>query len=364
MKKLIALIAAFLIFPQIAGAKDLSDWAANDFRDLSANGVLIVETVKEDLGENITRGEFCNLITNIYQTKTKVTIRTHEKNAFTDTTDESILKAYKLGIVSGRDDGAFYPDDFVTRQEMAAMISRLLKLMSNSYIIYENQVRDYNQKFCDSADTDKWAISDMAAVSGVGIINGNEDKMVEPKKNATREQAICMLNRVYDGFVQNKTLYQIPKIKKFSTSGDETHRITLQWSYTPNVNTYSVIIKQEGKEAQIIELSSNCTEISSYNTQMNCDEEFDVYVGASLKSGVWVFSLPKNSQNANEEIHVEDDNKTENNPEPDDDLDEKNTDNKDSTVNKGYDNLFNTIDYDRKFAFLTTKEQRVFPNGH
>lgn len=344
LKKTAAVIAGVLMLPRLCAAQDLSSWALGDFMQLSSRGILSSDVVMNELGGNISRGEFCRLITNIYEIGNTVVLGDSDRNIFNDTYDEAVLKAYKLKIVSGKGDGGFHPNEQITRQEMAAMISRLLQQISDEYIIYANQVNGYNAAFSDSTDTAEWAIEDMAAVWSHGIITGNENNRAEPKSNATREQAICMLNRVYNGFVANQTSYQVPVISSFTDSGTSVHTLSLEWTYTPNADGYRVIIKRTGSKPKIILTGADELSVSGIDTGINMSDEITVYVAAYLNNGRQVFSNPLR-------VGIS-----------------AGTGNAAPSVQSGntqtYTNPFSIIDYDKKSILQSPKEERVFPDGH
>lgn len=303
MKKFIAIIFSIILFGQTSFAKDLSSWAESDFIKLSSKGILTIDTVTGDLSQNITRGEFCKLVTNVYCVENTVTLKEDELGVFSDTDDEYILKAYKLGIVSGKGEKSFCPDEPITRQEMAVMLSRLLKKVSDSYSVYTNQVTNYNRKYTDSNTTDSWALSDMAAINSYGIINGNDKNMAEPKSFATREQAICMLNRLYNMFITEAPVtYQYPKLTRFNDLHITTHKISLEWSYTPNVEKYTVIVKQNGKDSVMYDTTPTNRSLLSFDTGFDGEDEITVYIGAKLINGVWLFSAPVSNLNASEPV--------------------------------------------------------------
>jgi len=388
MKKFIAVLSSIIILGQTSFAKDLSSWAESDFIKLSSKGILTIDTVSKDLSQSITRSEFCKLVTNVYCVENTVTLKESELNIFSDTDDEYILKAYKLGIVSGKGDGMFYPDEQITRQEMAVMLSRLLKKVSDSYSVYTNQVTNYNNKYTDSSSTDQWALSDMAAINSYGIINGNDNNMAEPKSFATREQAICMLNRLYTMFItESPVIYQYPKLTRFNDLHITTHKISLEWSYTPNVEKYTVVVKQKGKKAVTYDTTPNNRTLSSFDTGFDGEEEITVYIAAKLINGVWLFSEPVSNTNASAPVEEPKENKTDVNTSEENTQTEQNnnqnTENKNniSTGKPQANTQINTTDIKEdntasqndintqttitpQLQDLNEKEARVFPCGY
>ena len=343
-KKNIAAIifACTILTANGANAKEINDWAFNSFTELNAGGILNTDIISMNLTDNITRGEFCRLITNIYEAENKITLGDYDYGIFTDTVDEAVLKAYKLGAVNGKGNGTFCPYDAVTRQEMAVMISRLLDKMSDDYVKYKQQIDKYNAQYKDSALTDSWAVEDMAAASANGIINGDENGFANPKKSATREEAICMVDRVWRGYAKTRTSYSRPVIMSTSDTMSASHIISIEWTAVPNAASYRVLIKQEGTETLTVISGTNERYISNVNTQMTAQKDITVYVAAYLNNGMQVFSNPitfekmANSQSA---VSAE------------------------YTIPQNF--LYSGSSYGQNdYVYMDEKEQKAFPDGH
>ena len=134
MKKLIALSLALIMtvmtFGFTASAYTASDWAKAELTKADENG-LIPESLKEaDLTKPITRAEFAAVSVLLFE---KISLRKAEKagtNPFTDTTDEYVLKAYELGVTTGTSETTFDPDALLTREQAAAMLTRVYKKLT------------------------------------------------------------------------------------------------------------------------------------------------------------------------------------------------------------------------------------------
>lgn len=91
------------------------------------------------VGENISRQDICKVIDNIIKTVNLAVKPAGEDAAFVDSgnIDEyalaSVNNMYKYGIISGFDDGYFYPKSHATRQEAAKIIYRVLELYIKSH---------------------------------------------------------------------------------------------------------------------------------------------------------------------------------------------------------------------------------------
>jgi len=129
----------------------------------------------------ITRAEFVTLLLRV------MGISEEPGEGFWDTQQsfarDAIATAKKLGIVSGYDDGSFRPNNYITREEIAAIIAKAYgyKPYSSSSFI------DINDSF---------AKYDIIALSNRGIISGYDTYHFMPKNFATRAEATAILHRL------------------------------------------------------------------------------------------------------------------------------------------------------------------------
>lgn len=94
--------------------------------------------------------------------------------------------AIQHGLMKGKGGLIFGPDDFITREEMATLLSRLLKISPslNGY----NQFRDVNPN--------SWSYPYILSVSENDIFEGFEDNTFRPKESITRAQMAALLTRI------------------------------------------------------------------------------------------------------------------------------------------------------------------------
>ncbi|MEK3701250.1 S-layer homology domain-containing protein [Paenibacillus sp. FSL R10-2199] len=97
----------------------------------------------------------------------------------------SILQANAAGYVQGYADGTFKPDQKINRQEMAVIISKLLKLTASAAA----------PEFKDIAGSPDWSKSAIRAVSEQGIMTGSGDGNFRPLAYATRAETVVILDR-------------------------------------------------------------------------------------------------------------------------------------------------------------------------
>ena len=109
----------------------------------------------------------------------------------------AVAWAAENGVVEGWTDAAtgkqvFAPDEFVTREQFAAMLYRYAKLHGLGF----TGLWSFRLEFPDAADVSDWALEAMSWMVMQGIINGIDGKLV-PQGSSTRAQIATMVYR-YD----------------------------------------------------------------------------------------------------------------------------------------------------------------------
>jgi len=115
--------------------------------------------------------------------------KTTEEIKFTDVAQThwafpEIIFLNKLGIVNGADDGKFYPEKTVTREEVLKMICIAFKVKSS----------DGDSSF-DDVDKGAWYYNYVSSAQKAGIVNGINDKLFGIGQNVTRQDICVMIAR-------------------------------------------------------------------------------------------------------------------------------------------------------------------------
>jgi hypothetical protein len=104
-----------------------------------------------------------------------------------------LAAAVKTGIIQGKPDGRFAPNEKITRTQAAIMINRAMKL---GFIKFDMTKLDKTKKVTDFSDTAKLDAEAKAAIEAIyqaGIISGKPDGTFDPKGNTRRDQMAKML---------------------------------------------------------------------------------------------------------------------------------------------------------------------------
>lgn len=107
-----------------------------------------------------------------------------------DTTQQSpeartVLAAYALGLVKGRDDGTFAPDAPITRQEAAALLLNAYKALGGSAAS-----EDGLSRFSDADAIPDYARDGANSMAVLSVMNGTGDGAFSPAGSYTVEQCV------------------------------------------------------------------------------------------------------------------------------------------------------------------------------
>lgn len=194
---------------------DASDWATGELQDAYENGLIPDILIGRELNGVITRGEFAAVTVKLYEaiSGNRMIIAMDAPFQDIDNTAERlyILKAYNYDIVAGISDTEYAPDDLLTREQMATMLTRVYqKYLNPDYTIAtdEQYPLDHSgvSKFADDGDISGYAYASVYFMVKNGIISGVGNNMFAPKNtttaqaaanyaNATREQALLISSR-------------------------------------------------------------------------------------------------------------------------------------------------------------------------
>lgn len=199
MKKILSVIAiagmlvggaATAFASEVVGAYACSDWAQDSIE--TAERIKLISGEYE-FTENITREKFCELIYNYCNIFADEELTAEGENKFTDTDNAHIVCLNEFGIIAGKSDTEFAPNDLLTREEAATIIHRLIKKVSP-----ELEIPEFYYEFNDDEYISEWARESVRALCCIGIMQGVGNGNFAPSDNYTTEQSIATLVRVYE----------------------------------------------------------------------------------------------------------------------------------------------------------------------
>lgn len=119
--------------------------------------------------------------------------------AFPQTVHAQEKDVYERGVhtayISGYPDGSVKPEDYITREEAAAVFYRLLDTETEYSI---------STAFSDIG-ADRWSYEAVCALESSGIISGDDNKLFRPQDKITRAEMAVMAARFSNSSGGNKT---------------------------------------------------------------------------------------------------------------------------------------------------------------
>ncbi len=262
-----------------------SEWAKAEIDSATDAGIL---TGDENyvFSENITREQFCELIYNYYELMPKKCAMLFDGAKFLDTDNEHIEELRRIGIIKGKSQTQFEPDSFLTREEAAVLLLRLIKNVHPDWAAHQIYF-----EFSDSQNISEWAMNDIQVICNMGIMNGKDNGNFAPKEFFTTEQAIATLVRTYNLFnanyanAENMAYEDIEKLQDSVNNGHFPWRLDCK-------QVMAEFISSKGENIE------NGEFVSFFEDDKNCCGDFKV--GENIykielfkpidksKNGVWI----------------------------------------------------------------------------
>ncbi len=139
----------------------------------------------------ITRRDACQLTARFLQTN-GVEIGHYKESPFADVEDDFLKALYKLEVTDGKREGAFCPNELITREEMAKILFKAYELVNGG--IEDSQMAEY----ADREEISDWARYYVDNLTQIGVVRGNDEGRFEPKRSITKEEMITLLCRMHE----------------------------------------------------------------------------------------------------------------------------------------------------------------------
>jgi len=169
------------------------DWFFEEIDFAAVNGLLngtAPHVFEPNTG--LTRAMFVTMLCRMFEGKDM----TEEicELAFTDVEDglwyeDAVYWAAHNSIVNGYEDATFRPNTRITREEMCAILDRLLLALGQ-------EIEPAELTFDDTDKISEWALGSVARLVQTGIIRGQGNNRFAPKSTATRAEAAAVLHRL------------------------------------------------------------------------------------------------------------------------------------------------------------------------
>jgi hypothetical protein len=107
----------------------------------------------------------------------------------------AVQAAASAKLITG-DQGQFRPNDQITRQEMAVMLTRALRLRGKSVMLPQEEELRIIIGFGDGDTIPTWAKAATAQVTHFGLITGRPGRLFDGTASATRAEAAVVMQRI------------------------------------------------------------------------------------------------------------------------------------------------------------------------
>lgn len=173
-------------FNSTLNAKNYDAWAMDAIHRADSLSI-VPESMRADMKANATRLEFVESL--IKAVEYKKSIKDYVNEEVLDTTSTAVRKAYKLNLLVYNDKHLFYPERFITREEVAAILDRLSAII---------EFEDKNENKVSYDDASEWAKKSIDSVIRKGLMIGDKSLKFNPKNNITRQEVLVTVLRVIE----------------------------------------------------------------------------------------------------------------------------------------------------------------------
>ncbi len=142
---------------------------------------------------NLTRAQMGTVVNRAFGAADKADIAQFSDVAATDWFAEDMAKAYYMGTLSGRAADQMAPNASITREEVMAIMVRLLALPTGDTTALES--------FDDGTAVADWAAPSVAALVEKGIVAGADNKL-RPQATITRAEFAALLSKTFPNIVK------------------------------------------------------------------------------------------------------------------------------------------------------------------
>ena len=163
-------------------------WAKANIESFASMGILNGYengTFKPDAP--ITRAEFVKIINSVFG-YTEVGDVTFTDVKEKDWFYKEVAIAKKAGYINGKTETTFAPNDKITRQEVAKILTTIMKNKDDKL--------DKLNTFPDGNKTADWAKSYVEGAIEAGYLSGDTKGYLNPSNNITRAEAVTVLSRL------------------------------------------------------------------------------------------------------------------------------------------------------------------------
>ncbi|MDD4799045.1 MAG: S-layer homology domain-containing protein [Clostridia bacterium] len=174
-------------------------WAESEVAYLQSYRIITESGGKFEPQVNITRAQYTVWLTRLLKLSQDLSAADKFTDISVDTPNyNELVTAASAGLITGYGNGLFAPDAKITREEMAALITRALVIKNKE----QNSDIVKLENMGDSSQISVWAKNASAVCVNAGLITGKDNNRFSPKDFTTRAEATAILARL-DRYLKN-----------------------------------------------------------------------------------------------------------------------------------------------------------------
>lgn len=175
-------------------------WASDIIDRWSSNGIIEGESSDQFFpDEYITRADLALIISRVMGYKEESLSAFKDLDGLEAEKKSAILKLNKAGIMLGSN-GYMRPYDYISREETAVMFGRMLRIDNNP---------SGEAHFSDMHTVSSWAYGIVSVMGSKGYMRGRTNGMFDPKNNITRAEVIQILENIVNGYYGKSGSYSV-----------------------------------------------------------------------------------------------------------------------------------------------------------
>lgn len=178
--------------PEVKFTDITGHWAENEIRELAKDGVINGKSETEYAPEDsMSRAEFAALIRRALGLNASL-----YRDGFGDVASNAwyaneIQAIADANIMNGDADGSFRPNDSISREEMAKVLVNAYKIKTGT-----SEIGSAELSYTDNAEIAVWAAEYVSQAGELGLIKGMDDGSFAPKSSMTRAQGAAVIYRL------------------------------------------------------------------------------------------------------------------------------------------------------------------------
>ena len=149
--------------------------------------------------EDVTRAQFCTIAYKMINSVKELPVAKLARSPFDDASTPEINALAFVGIVSGKAERTFAPDDKITREEAATIFCRIA-----DYAELEMPAVKVDISYSDNAEISDWALPSVYKLKVLGIMENKTDETFSPKANYTVGETAVSLVKLYNKITASK----------------------------------------------------------------------------------------------------------------------------------------------------------------